>query len=170
MRRPSCSRRSSGGRATKLLTYHRPTSPQRPPRHARSRAPGEDASSSRRGFDKARSGTMAASTASTPKGPNLCQMMRGGDARAGHRHHDAPTRTIASRHAHGSHDLVAVAGAYADALPGSSRSNGWGGATFDVAMRFLTRIRGSGWRKSASGCRTSFFRCSSRLQRRRLRH
>ncbi|MBN9011419.1 MAG: pyruvate carboxylase, partial [Rhizobiales bacterium] len=37
-----------------------------------------------------------------------------------------------------SHDLVAVAGAYASALPGLLSLECWGGATFDVAMRFLT--------------------------------
>jgi pyruvate carboxylase len=37
-----------------------------------------------------------------------------------------------------SHDLVAIAGAYASALPGLLSLECWGGATFDVAMRFLT--------------------------------
>jgi pyruvate carboxylase len=36
-----------------------------------------------------------------------------------------------------SHDLVAVAGAYAKALPQLLSLECWGGATFDVAMRFL---------------------------------
>ena len=36
-----------------------------------------------------------------------------------------------------SHDLAAVAGAYARALPGLLSLECWGGATFDVAMRFL---------------------------------
>jgi pyruvate carboxylase len=35
------------------------------------------------------------------------------------------------------HDLAAVAGAYARALPGMMSLECWGGATFDVAMRFL---------------------------------
>ena len=37
-----------------------------------------------------------------------------------------------------SHDLVAIARAYSDALPGLLSLECWGGATFDVAMRFLT--------------------------------
>ena len=37
-----------------------------------------------------------------------------------------------------SHDIVAVAGAYAKALPQLLSLECWGGATFDVAMRFLT--------------------------------
>ncbi len=37
-----------------------------------------------------------------------------------------------------SHDLVAVAEAYSRALPGLLSLECWGGATFDVAMRFLT--------------------------------
>ena len=37
-----------------------------------------------------------------------------------------------------SHDLVAIASAYAAALPGLLSLECWGGATFDVAMRFLT--------------------------------
>ena len=37
-----------------------------------------------------------------------------------------------------SFDLVAVARAYAEALPGLLSLECWGGATFDVAMRFLT--------------------------------
>src|SRR5207244_4877185 len=37
-----------------------------------------------------------------------------------------------------SHDLVAIAGAYAEALSGLLSLECWGGATFDVAMRFLT--------------------------------
>ena len=37
-----------------------------------------------------------------------------------------------------SYDLVAIAGAYSDALPGLLSLECWGGATFDVAMRFLT--------------------------------
>ncbi len=36
------------------------------------------------------------------------------------------------------HDIVAVAGAYAKALPELLSLECWGGATFDVAMRFLT--------------------------------
>jgi pyruvate carboxylase len=36
------------------------------------------------------------------------------------------------------HDIAAVAGAYATALPGLLSLECWGGATFDVAMRFLT--------------------------------
>ena len=36
-----------------------------------------------------------------------------------------------------SHDLVAIAGAYASALPQLLSLECWGGATFDVAMRFL---------------------------------
>ncbi|MCH9672556.1 MAG: pyruvate carboxylase [Gammaproteobacteria bacterium] len=36
------------------------------------------------------------------------------------------------------HDIVAVAGAYAKALPQLLSLECWGGATFDVAMRFLT--------------------------------
>jgi pyruvate carboxylase len=36
-----------------------------------------------------------------------------------------------------SHDIVAVAGAYASALPQLLSLECWGGATFDVAMRFL---------------------------------
>jgi pyruvate carboxylase len=36
------------------------------------------------------------------------------------------------------HDIAAVAGAYARALPGLLSLECWGGATFDVAMRFLT--------------------------------
>jgi pyruvate carboxylase len=36
------------------------------------------------------------------------------------------------------HDLVAIAGAYAAALPQLLSLECWGGATFDVAMRFLT--------------------------------
>ncbi|SEP82095.1 pyruvate carboxylase [Faunimonas pinastri] len=36
------------------------------------------------------------------------------------------------------HDIVAIADAYATALPGLLSLECWGGATFDVAMRFLT--------------------------------
>jgi pyruvate carboxylase len=37
-----------------------------------------------------------------------------------------------------SYDIAAIAGAYATALPGLLSLECWGGATFDVAMRFLT--------------------------------
>ena len=45
------------------------------------------------------------------------------------------------------HDIVAIAPAYAAALPGLLSLECWGGATFDVAMRFLTE---DPWERLAS--------------------
>ena len=49
---------------------------------------------------------------------------------------DAPQSLLATRMR--SFDIVAVAGAYAKALPELLSLECWGGATFDVSMRFLT--------------------------------
>jgi pyruvate carboxylase len=46
-----------------------------------------------------------------------------------------------------SYDIAAIAGAYATALPGLLSLECWGGATFDVAMRFLTE---DPWERLAS--------------------
>ena len=43
------------------------------------------------------------------------------------------------------HDITAVAEAYAKSLPNLLSLECWGGATFDVAMRFLTETPGNGW-------------------------
>ncbi len=69
-----------------------------------------------------------------------------------------------------SYDLVAAAEAYSRALPGLLSLECWGGATFDVSMRFLTE---DPWE---AACRDperrrpiSFSRCAARLECGRLR-
>ncbi len=49
---------------------------------------------------------------------------------------DAPQSLLATRMR--TYDLVNIAGAYAKAMPGLLSLECWGGATFDVSMRFLT--------------------------------
>ena len=70
---------------------------------------------------------------------------------------DAPQSLLATRMR--THDIVACADAYARGLPQLLSLECWGGATFDVAMRFLTEDPGSGWRSCASACPTCSCRC-----------
>ena len=51
-------------------------------------------------------------------------------------------------------DMIRVAPAYARGLPQLFSLECWGGATFDVAMRFLKEARGSGCATCARACRT----------------
>ena len=60
-----------------------------------------------------------------------------------------------------SFDMLAVAGAVARDVPGLFSLEMWGGATFDTAMRFLSRIRGSACASCARRSRTSVSRCCS---------
>ena len=58
------------------------------------------------------------------------------------------------------HDMLEIAPVYARLLPELLSLECWGGATFDVAMRFLGRVSvGRGSRRCASACRTFCCRC-----------
>ncbi len=58
-----------------------------------------------------------------------------------------------------SHDLTAIAPAYASALPQLLSLECWGGATFDVAMRFLAEDPWERLHDIARRCRTCCCRC-----------
>ena len=91
------------------------------------------------------------------EGPEaFADWMRAGEARAGHRHHHARRPPVAARHphAHPRHGRRRRRPT-PRALPQLLSIECWGGATFDVALRFLRKSRGSGSPTSASRCRTS---------------
>ena len=56
-------------------------------------------------------------------------------------------------------DLLAVAGHVARMTPQLWSLEAWGGATYDVALRFLSEDPWNGWPSSARPLRTSVFRC-----------
>ena len=76
------------------------------------------------------------SIAQGPKG--LAQLDEGAEAGAVHRHDDARRAPVAARDAHAHRiDITRIAQAYSRGLPNLFSLECWGGATFDVAMRFL---------------------------------
>jgi len=55
--------------------------------------------------------------------------------------------------------LLRVAPYVARMMPELLSVECWGGATYDVALRFLKEDPGSGWRRCGKRCRTSACRC-----------
>ncbi len=126
-------------RATKLLNYladvtvnGHPETRGRPTPNADAAAPvvpylnGTIPSGTKQRFDDARPG-------------KIRRLDARAEAGARHRHDDARRPPVAARDAH-AHATTSprIAGAYARALPELLSLECWGGATFDVAMRFLT--------------------------------
>ena len=72
-----------------------------------------------------------------------------------HRHHVPRRASVAARATARTHGLLAVAPYSRRMMPQLLSVECWGGATYDVALRFLRRIRGSGWRRCARWCPTS---------------
>jgi pyruvate carboxylase len=129
-----------GDRATKLLTYvgdvtvnghpevagrARPRADARPPEPPRFAAPLDAGAGTRPLLDRLGPRGFAAWMRDQARVLVTDTTMR-----------DAPQSLLATRMR--THDIVACAGAYARGLPQLLSLECWGGATFDVAMRFLT--------------------------------
>ena len=57
------------------------------------------------------------------------------------------------------YDMLQIAEATAKLAPQLFSLEMWGGATFDTAMRLISKVPGSAWRGCASSSPTSAFRC-----------
>ena len=127
-------------RATKLLALHRRRHRQRPSGSRRPRqAAGHCAARRRRRSPAARAAAGHASSCSNELGPErLRRVDAGAEARAGHRHDHARRPPVAAGHAHAHLRHARDRRRLRTAAAAAVFAGMWGGATFDIAMRFLT--------------------------------
>ena len=153
---PAADGRSSADRGTQLLTYLADVTVNKP--HGE-RPASSSPSTSCRPVDlrEARpDGSRQLLRELGPSGsPPTCARRR----RRGHRHHLPRRPPVAARHPGAHQDLLAVAPHVARAGPQLLSVECWGGATYDVALRFLAEDPWDRLARCARRCRTSACRC-----------